>query len=200
MKVVVCGQRWFGAQVLRLALDRGHEVAAVVAPRGDRLAAVATALWLPVHQVGGRLEPRMLPEGTDLILAAYAHCFIPAESLASARLGALAYHPSLLPRHRGRDAVRWAVHMREAVTGGTLYWMNERVDGGPIARQEFRFIRPDDDAAELWRRELAPLGLKLFDEVLAELESGIVTARDQDESVATWEPAFERPRLGSASS
>lgn len=35
------------------------------------------------------------------------------------------------------------------------------VDGGPIAAQDWCFIRPEDDARSLWSRELAPMGLRL---------------------------------------
>jgi hypothetical protein len=32
--------------------------------------------------------------------------------------------------------------MGDAVTGGTVYWLNDAVDGGPIAAQEHVFIVP----------------------------------------------------------
>jgi len=134
-----------------------------------------------------------VPLGVDLIVAAHCHCFITPGALAAARLGAIGYHPSLLPRHRGRDAIRWALHMHEQVTGGTVYWMNERADSGPIAAQGWCHIRPDDTPDALWRRELAPMGLRLIGEVLAEIAWGMITAVPQDEALATWEPAFTRP-------
>ena len=56
------------------------------------------------------------------------------------RLGVLAYHPSLLPAHRGRDATRWAIHMLERVTGGTVYWMDDGVDTCPLEAQDFCHI------------------------------------------------------------
>jgi methionyl-tRNA formyltransferase len=85
--------------------------------------------------------------------------------------------------------------MRERVTGGTVYWLTDTVDGGPIAAQEHVFIRPDDTAASLWRRELGPLGLRLFERVLNDLDLRHVVKTSQDHSLATWEPAFDTPRL-----
>ena len=112
------------------------------------------------------------------------------------RLGVLAYHPSLLPTHRGRDAVRWAIHMRERVTGGTVYWMDEGVDTGPVEDQDFCHILPGETPTELWRRALAPLGLRLLTETVARLAAGgQPRMTPQDARVATFEPAFGVKKL-----
>ncbi|ERE04342.1 formyltransferase family protein [Pseudogulbenkiania ferrooxidans] len=198
MRIVIVGQQWLACELLRLAQRRGDIVVAVIAPTSDRLQAAAEDSGVPVITCGRKVSEADIPAGTDIILAAHAHVFIDASARAAARYGALGYHPSLLPRHRGRDAIRWALHMREAVTGGTVYWMDDGADTGPIAAQEWCHIRPDDDARSLWRRELAPIGLALFGRVLAELDAGIVTARPQPTAVASWEPAFSRRQLSEA--
>lgn len=196
MRVMIVGQKWLGAEVLRLCLERGHDVASVAAPdTGDRLYRTAIEAGLRVSACGQSLAPDAVPGGTEVIVAAHAHCFIPAETRARAKYGALGYHPSLLPRHRGRDAVRWVIHMGERVTGGTVYWMTDKADAGPIAAQDWCLVRADDTPAELWRRELAPMGLRLIGKVLDDLTAGRVIAAPQDESLATWEPAFKRPSL-----
>ena len=56
--------------------------------------------------------------------------------------------------------------MREPVTGGTLYRMDDGADTGGILLQDWRHIRPDDTAQSLWQRELAPMGLRLFRQYL----------------------------------
>ena len=44
MRVMIVGQKWLAAEVLRLCLARGDDVVAVSAPRtDDRLAALAAA-------------------------------------------------------------------------------------------------------------------------------------------------------------
>ena len=87
--------------------------------------------------------------------------------------------------------------MRETTTGGTVYWMDDRADGGPVAAQDWCHIYPDDTPDKLWRRELAPMGLKLIGQVLAEVESGTISAKPQDETLAIWEPSFDRKKLQS---
>lgn len=196
MRVMIVGQKWFGAEVLKLCLARGDDVAAVSAPRvDDRLAALAVDVGVPLCQVDKRLEAAWVPDGLDLILCAHAHVFVTAGARAKARLGALGYHPSLLPRHRGRDAIVWALHMREVVTGGTAYWLDDGADTGDIAAQDWCWVKPGDTAEGLWRGELAPIGLRLLGDVMARLDAGEVPRLPQDPLMATWEPAYVAKRL-----
>lgn len=198
---MIVGQKWLAAELLRLCLARGDDVAAVSAPRtDDRLAALAAEAGIPVCQAPRRLSAEWVPEGVDVLLCAHAHAFVAADARAKARFGALGYHPSLLPRHRGRDAVRWAIHMGDAVTGGTAYWLDEGADTGPIAAQEWCWVRPGDTPEALWRRELGPMGLRLFGQVLARLDVGDRPGFAQDATLATWEPAFQPGTLAGRSS
>lgn len=192
MRVVVAGQKRFGRDVLELVCARGWEVAAVFCPAddGDKLRIAATNRRLPIFSE--RMTAAMVPSGVDLILSAHCHTFISAQARAKAELGALGYHPSLLPRHRGRSAVEWAIRFQEAITGGTVFWLNDTVDGGPIAAQDHCFIQPGDTARELWARELAPMGLRLFGKVFDELDRGIRRAVPQDRALVTWEPAVDK--------
>ena len=196
MRIVIVGQGWMGAEVLKLCLKRGDEVIKTLAPGAgdngeyDRLAAAAMQAGIPVEVCGKRVEAAHIPTGIGLILAAHAHAYITRGAREAARLGALGYHPSLLPRHRGRDAVRWTIHMRDPIAGGTVYWLDDGADTGLIAAQDWCHILPDDDARALWRRDLAPMGLRLFEKVLADIDRGVIKARPQIDAVATWEPAF----------
>lgn len=198
MRVMLVGQKWLGAEVLAMLRANGHEVACVAAPAGDRLHAAAVAAAIPVGDPGAALPAAWVPEGIDLIVAAHAHCFVTRAARARSRLGAIGYHPSLLPRHRGRDAVRWAIHMREPITGGTVYWMTNRADAGPVAAQDWCHILPGDDPADLWRRELGPMGVRLLAVVVADVAAGQLVMEPQDETLATWEPSFERAPLSAS--
>jgi len=197
---MIVGQKWLAAELLKLCIARGDDVAAVSAPRlDDRLAVAAAGAGIPLCQVERRLTGNWVPGGLDVILCAHAHVFVASCARRKARLGALGYHPSLLPRHRGRDAIFWAVHMRELVTGGSAYWLDDGADTGAIAAQDWCWIRSGDTPEALWRRDLAPMGLRLFAEVLARLDAGDVPATPQDASLATWEPAYKPARLAQIS-
>jgi methionyl-tRNA formyltransferase len=173
-------------------------VACVAAPTGDRLHRAAVDAGVPVADPGRILAASWVPPGTELIVAAHAHSFISRDARRRARLGAIGYHPGLLPRHRGRDAVRWTIHMRDQIAGGSVYWMNDRADGGPIAAQGWCHVRPGDTPELLWRRDLGPMGLRLLGTTLDDIARGRLIKRPQDEALATWEPAFDRPALSGA--
>jgi methionyl-tRNA formyltransferase len=203
MNLMIVGQKWFGAEVFKLAIHAGHRVTAVCAPmftsdgRHDRLYDAAAAASGPIILASyhpAALKAEVIPEDVDLILSAHSHVILDAAIRAKARLGAVGYHPSLLPRHRGRDAVAWTLAMGDKIAGGTLYIMDDRMDAGPIIAQDLCHVRPGDDAGELWRRELAPIGLRLLGQLLTDPEGWIIQARAQDEAVATWEPARNSPR------
>ena len=189
MRIFLIGQKWLGTEVLELVRRCGHEVVGCCAPEADRLAKAAGDLVVAPTQ----LTPDALPDGLDLIVCAHAHIFVKAALRERARLGAIGYHPSLLPRHRGRDAVVWTIKMGDPIAGGSIYWLDDGADTGPIAAQEHCFVHPGDTADTLWRRALGPLGLQLFDQVLADLEQGRVVRQPQDEAAATWEPSYRAP-------
>lgn len=200
MKVFLSGQAAFGQAVYTLLKLGGHEVAAVSAPmlngdktRPDRLRSAAAHDGVPL--VAGRLSADVIPAGVDLIIAAHSHDFISKKMRDKTTLGAIGYHPSLLPRHRGRDAVRWTIRMGDPVTGGTVFWLNDRVDAGDIAAQEHVMIPKGMGATELWREHLFPMGLSLIATVLADLGRGVIRAVPQDERCATWEPSIGREPL-----
>ena len=191
MKIVLFGQKWLAVEVLRELLRLpGVEISAVCPDtEQDRLAAEARQRGIPV--VGMSAVP-----ACDMAVAAYCQKYIPAGVRARCGLGVLAYHPSLLPRHRGRDAVRWSIAMRDPVAGGSVYWMDDGADTGPIEAQDWCHVLPGEDAAALWRRVLAPMGVRLLVQAVARLTKGEKPlARPQDEHAATWEPAFTRQRL-----
>jgi methionyl-tRNA formyltransferase len=191
LRLGLVGSRSFGRAVLELLDHRsGVVVEQVIAPTGDALARAAGERY-----AGAWLSDEVIFPNCDLYIAAQCQTFIAPQVLASPKLGVLAWHPSLLPVHRGGDAVRWTIRDRDRIAGGSIYWMTDRVDAGPIARQDWCFVQPDDTASSLWRRELFPMGLRLLDAVIGDVLMGREQRRPQDETVATWEPVFKQPDL-----
>ena len=198
MRIVLVGSRSFGAAVFDALRADGHDIPVVFSPaeRPDgsgpdtlrQFAERTGASWSPDTY----LRVDRLPGGTDLIVAAHSHAFVGRRTRLAARLGAIGYHPSLLPLHRGRDAVEWTIRFRDRVAGGSVYWLTDSVDAGDIAAQEHVFVRNDDDARSLWHRELMPLGLKLLRRVVDDLSKGVVVRAPQDHRLATWEPSIGR--------
>jgi methionyl-tRNA formyltransferase len=200
MRVFLSGQRRFGHDVLNLLLDMGLELVGVAAPpedsrgRQDILWRLAGAKGLPRWQPQD-LNASTLPEDVDLVVCAHSHAFVGKKTRLKTKLGGIGFHPSLLPLHRGRDAIYWTLRLGERVTGGTVYWLSDNVDGGPIAAQDWCLVRPDDTPSSLWQRELQPMGLRLMAQVMDDLRQGVIVAIPQDERLATWEPSVNRPPL-----
>lgn len=158
LQVIFSGQKDFGLQAMSVVRDCGHEIVQVAAPLADVVAGEARRLGLPIADPTRGLDSRLVLADADIIVAIWAHWMIHPDALAATRLGGLAYHPSLLPRHRGKDAIRWTLRMHEPIAGGTVFWLSDVVDGGPIAAQDWCHVRPGDTPAELWRRDLARWG------------------------------------------
>src|SRR4051794_7437988 len=195
MKITMVGSRYFGAAALDALREEDVEIVQVVVPEADdRLAAAADAAGIPVRVLEDhRIVPASdIAEGTDLIVAAHAHARVSAEALARSRLGGIGYHPSLLPRHRGMAAVEWTIREGDAIAGGSIYHLAERMDAGAIAAQEWCFVKKGETARELWERALAPLGLKLLKQVVRYASAnGALPASAQDERFATKAPVLK---------
>jgi formyltetrahydrofolate-dependent phosphoribosylglycinamide formyltransferase len=58
-------------------------------------------------------------------------------------------HPSLLPKYKGLHAVEQALNSSDEVTGCTVHYVNEELDGGEIILQGEVPILPDDDIVSL---------------------------------------------------
>ena len=58
-------------------------------------------------------------------------------------------HPSFLPKYKGLHAVEQAINAGESVTGCTVHYVNEELDGGEIIMQGEVPILPDDDIQSL---------------------------------------------------
>jgi len=207
VNIYISGRGAFAVQVADALLDEGHKIAGVAAPRlrqghsdegsamsWDRLRSWAYPRDIPWTDAAV-LRATHVPDGVDLIVAAHSHAFIGRRTRARAAVAAIGYHPSLLPLHRGRDAVRWTVRDGDKVTGGSVYHLTERTDAGPIAAQEHVFVPPGATAQTLWREHLAPLGVRLLLRVVGDLAEGRRIEVPQEEELATWEPAMGAPPL-----
>jgi methionyl-tRNA formyltransferase len=192
MRITLVGSRHFGVTTFNTLRQHGVDIVrVVVADPEDRLATAARAAEIEVTvQADPRLVvAREIAEDTDLIVTAHSHARIAREALATAKLGGIGYHPSLLPRHRGIAAVEWTIREGDPIAGGTVYHLADRMDAGAIAAQEWVFVKTGETARELWERALAPLGQKLLGEVIDYAKTHkTLPATPQDEQFATLAP------------
>lgn len=198
MNIFFCGQRSFGKDVLVALHEAGHNIVGVAPPPQDKyydkIIGAAMIREIPIISDCDRLTSKDIPENTDLIVAAHSHWYISNKILENTTYGGIGYHPSILPRHRGKDAVRWTIAMGDPIAGGTVYWLNDKVDGGDILNQYILHVDRKWDHKDLWKR-LFPLGVEAMVNAVKSIEDGTAQRITQDERFATWEPSFENKRL-----
>jgi len=110
------------------------------------------------------------------------------EFISLAAGGVFSMHPSLLPRHRGRAPIPWAILSGLARTGVTLFEITDpSADAGPIVGQAVVEIAPDETAASLYGR-LAEAHVDLVREYVPQLVAGTAPRVPQDEGRASAWP------------
>ena len=108
--------------------------------------------------------------------------------IALAREGVFGMHPTLLPRHRGRAPIPWAILSGLARTGVTLFEIvDSTADSGAIVGQVEVEIAPDETATSLFAR-LADAHVQLVRELVPQLLSRSAPRSRQDPSRASSWP------------
>lgn len=196
IRVFISGQKYFGELVLNLCNNLEYvEVVGVCAPLDDKyITKTARIFEIPVI-AAGTLKADTMPDNVDVGITAHSFDYVGTRTRYKAKIGWIGYHPSLLPRHRGRSSIEWAVRMRDAITGGSVFWLNNGIDRGDIAYQELCFIDPKLYAMEprkaaklLWEHELQDMGLKLIEKALFDISRGTIIKIPQKKEFSTFEP------------
>ncbi len=197
MRIALFGQAAFGEKVLQRLIERKEEVVALYTPPDETgavtpIKGLAEEAGIPVFQPKDMRGADVLEQykglRPELNVLAFVTEIIPGAILNYPALGSIEYHPSLLPRHRGRSAINWAVIQGETKTGLTIFWVDEGVDTGPILLQKEVEIDPDDTTGSLYFGKLFPMGVDALMEALDLIKGGRAPRIPQDESQATYEP------------
>jgi folate-dependent phosphoribosylglycinamide formyltransferase PurN len=113
----------------------------------------------------------------DLIVFAGGN-ILRKQVLHTARLGVLNVHLGLLPEVRGMSTPEWSL-LGGVPVGITIHFIDEGIDSGPILR---RYELPDavhSGSLSDIRNRLIALGVDKIGEVIAALESGLISAKPQ---------------------
>jgi methionyl-tRNA formyltransferase len=199
--VVFMGTPEFAVPSLRILLDHGYPVTAVVTapdrPRGRGQRVSGT----PVKELALRHHLRILqpetPSDPELtatmnrirpdVMVVVAYRILPREVFGTARLGAFNLHASLLPKYRGAAPIPWAIMNGEEETGVTTFFLKEKVDTGNILLQARMPIGPDENAGSVHDR-LAELGAEVVLHTVRLIEQGKAHPRPQDDAMASPAP------------
>jgi methionyl-tRNA formyltransferase len=201
LRIALFGQAAFGRDVLLRLEQQGHEIVAVHAPpdagRPDPLAQEAAARGLRCvrHRVfrrRGEAIPEIVSEyrslAPELNVLAFVTAILPPQIVDFPAKGSLCFHPSLLPRFRGGNALAWQIMQGERRTGVTVFRPDAGVDTGPIVVQKSGVpIRDSDTAASLYFERLYPLGVDALAEAVELVASGRARFVAQDDSRSSFQ-------------
>jgi len=123
----------------------------------------------------------------DIILCAWFHLKIPKDIFQSPLIGAVNFHPSLLPKYRGPSPVEWALVHGEQETGLSAHIIEEKFDSGPVISQIAVPIDHFDDADSL-SIKLAKKGGALLKNVRNKITNNAIISTPQDANKATHFP------------
>ncbi len=95
----------------------------------------------------------------DLLIVCDYGQILSKEALATASLGGINLHGSLLPRHRGAAPVQWSILAGDPQAGVSVIHMTTKLDAGPVLQQRETPIQADESADALEAR-LSQLGVE----------------------------------------
>jgi methionyl-tRNA formyltransferase len=196
MKVVVFGYHNVGVECLKVLLDAGDEIIAVVTHKDDpkeeiwfeSVAELAQAHGLSLHTPSDPSTPAFVELirslAPDIIFSFYYRRILSRALLEIPRLGAINLHGSLLPKYRGRSPVNWVLVNGERETGVTLHYMVEKADAGDIIAQRAVPIELEDTALTLFRK-ITTAAAGLLRETYPLIKSGTAARIPQNPAEAT---------------
>lgn len=194
MNVAWIGFHMEGLPALQAIAEAGYPVKGVItltqeaaARRSGTLSYDETCarLGIPLYKVRNINEPESvnLLRSLDLDLAfviGWSQILRP-EALRTARIGMIGAHASLLPRHRGRAPVNWAIIRGETETGNSLIWLDPEVDRGDIIDQARIPISPYDTCQTIYEH-VAESNRVMILRALGQLSKGVRPGLPQPET------------------
>ncbi|HEX8669491.1 MAG TPA: formyltransferase family protein [Allosphingosinicella sp.] len=207
LRIGLVGAVWSTEVALRALAEAGHPPAVLITLPMEKsgrhsdfvdLGPLAQDLSVPLARAEDVNDPALLERlaalELDLLMVIGWSRMCGPEFRRLPRVGALGYHPTLLPKMRGRAALAWTIILGCGESGGTLFWLDEGVDSGDIAAQQ-AFPVPSGVTLpaliELQKEALAAM----LPPLAAALAGGEIPARPQDHDAATY-LAVRRPAHG----
>jgi methionyl-tRNA formyltransferase len=185
-----------GRRCLEASVEAGAEVAAIVTLPGPidphRSGQCSfDDLGLPVIEAQDVNAPGAIAAlreaAPDAIFVVGWSQLVGGELIELAPQGVYGMHPTLLPRHRGRAPIPWAILTGLARTGVTLFEIvDPTADSGPIVAQREVDVAADETATTLYDKVLAA-HVELVREYTPQIAAGTAPRIAQDATRAsTW--------------
>lgn len=120
----------------------------------------------------------------DVIFAVGFSQLMSEEWLQMPTLGCIGFHPTHLPKGRGRAPLAW-ITLEQSVGSATFFLMGKGADDGPVFVQEIFSVESIDDATSV-EKKIEKAIIKSLDKWLPQLKKGIWKPVPQNELKASW--------------
>lgn len=153
MKIILCGYKLIGCEVLNFLIERNHEVYVYTHESPYFIHNLKDAC--KINRVDFSLEKISIdniPFKPDLICVTYYSFIIPKNVIEYCDNKIFNIHPSLLPKYKGCSSTTWALINNEKFTGFTYHYIDENIDTGRMIFQKKIKINEYDTGGSLFMK------------------------------------------------
>ena len=206
MKVVYMGTPDFAVAPLKVLVENGYDVCAVVTqpdkPVGRKAILTPPPVKVQAQEFGIKVhQPQTLKNGEGLdilreynpdivVVVAYGK-ILPKDFLEFPKFGCINIHGSILPKYRGAAPIQRCVLDGEEFAGVTSMQMDVGLDTGDMLLVEKTPIAENETAGELFDR-LAPMGADLLIKTLKAIENREIVPQKQNDSESTYAAMLDK--------
>lgn len=217
LNILLNGQGDFGLQVgMALEVD-GHSFAGVIATKkeDDPLRMWAEERKIPIINLGTIDRPETAQTikdlGAELGVMAFVTRTVSSEVASAPEHGTLQFHPSALPKRRGRSSQNRAIIEGDKTMGISIISVEdngtpEELDSGPVVVATEVEIPEDITMSRMYATAVSPLGVVSMRDAVRKYGNEVGRARaegravrrpytPQDHSRATLEPPIEKSEV-----
>src|SRR6476646_9484102 len=142
MRLIVLGTGPFAVPTLAALASSRHEICLVItrpptgrtshaSPMQQAAKSLGLRVWSPGTVNSTESQSEMSSLSPDLLVVCDYGEILRPETLATAPLGGINLHGSLLPKFRGAAPVQWAILSGDTETGNSVIHMTPGLDAGP---------------------------------------------------------------------
>ena len=200
-KIVFMGTSNFSVPILKSLYQNGYPVVTIYTQPPQKSMRGKKVNKSPIQKMAENLciecrTPNSLKENNEeydflkllnpdlVIVVAYGQ-LISKNYLSLSKHGFINIHASLLPKWRGAAPIQRSIMNLDKETGVSIMKIVEKLDAGPVMKQEKINITSEMNAEDL-SNKLSDLSSKLILECIDEIEGGKAKFIDQDEQKATY--------------
>lgn len=209
MKIVVFGTGPFCVPTLNSLAQSNHEILAVVTRPIDDAGKRRKTVANPVRETAEKLNLEILDPAScnaadfvqslqsfnaDLFFVCDYGQIMSRKCLATARLGGINLHGSLLPKYRGAAPIQWAIYNGDQEIGVTVIHMTPKMDAGPCLTNASIQLEGTENAEQV-ETQLSELGIATVHqaiEVLSSWDGQSELGTVQDPEQATPAPRIQK--------